>query len=255
MQKLIKTFLRRRGWDIVPYRPQDIDGCADLLPQDREILARVLPFTMTSGARLAALMNAVDYLVKNSIPGSIAECGVWRGGSMMAVALALMARNDVSRSLYLFDTFEGMSEPSDVDLTREGIHARPLLKAQAKGSGPYASGIWCYASLDDVKANLHSTGYPAEKIHFVKGKVEETIPNILPGTLSLLRLDTDFYESTKHELEHLFPLLTPNGVLIIDDYGAWQGARKAVDDYFTAMENPVFLHRIDETGRMMVRTK
>jgi hypothetical protein len=105
--------------------------------------------------------------------------------------------------------------------------------------------------MEDVRANLLSTGYPAEKIHLIKGKVEDTIPGTLPRGLSILRLDTDWYESTRHELIHLYPLLHPKGVLIIDDYGDWQGAKKAVDEYFK--ESEIFLHRIDRTGRIAIK--
>jgi hypothetical protein len=88
---------------------------------------------------------------------------------------------------------------------------------------------------------------------FIKGKVEETIPGTLPKEISLLRLDTDWYESTLHNLVHLYPLLRKGGILILDDYGHWQGARKATDEYF-ARENIIpFLSRIDYTGRLYVK--
>jgi O-methyltransferase len=112
--------------------------------------------------------------------------------------------------------------------------------------------LWCIASLDDVRANLLSTGYPANQIHFVPGKVEQTIPKTLPERLALLRLDTDWYESTKHELEHLYPRLSNDGVLIIDDYGHWRGAREAVDEFFLRSRHPL-LHRLDYTGRLMLK--
>jgi len=212
-------------------------------------VARVKPFTLTSVERIAALLNAVNYVVTNHIPGDIAECGVWRGGSMMAVALALLSRGETSRALYLYDTYEGMSEPTQHDRSHDGVSAADQLARTPRGTGD-----WCYASLEDVRSNLLATGYPKDKIHLVKGKVEETIPGTLPEHLSLLRLDTDWYESTKHELTHLFPLLDPKGVLILDDYGHWLGAKKAVDEYFREHPASVFLHRIDSTGRILVRT-
>lgn len=167
---------------------------------------------------------------------------------MMAVALALMARGDSGRDLYLYDTYEGMSEPTEADLSHTGESASAQLQRTARGEG-----VWCEAGLEDVRSNLWSTGYPRERIHFVGGRVEETIPATLPRQLALLRLDTDWYESTLHELRHLYPLLAPGGVLIIDDYGHWQGARRAVDEYFAASATPVFLHRVDYTARLMVK--
>jgi hypothetical protein len=85
------------------------------------------------------------------------------------------------------------------------------------------------------------------------GKVEDTIPADIPEKIALLRLDTDWYESTKHELIHLFPRLQKGGVLIIDDYGFWKGARKAVDEYFAENNIQILLNRIDDTGRMAIK--
>ena len=166
---------------------------------------------------------------------------------MMAVAMTLLEHGDRSRALYLYDTFEGMPAPSGVDKSFDGISAEVLREMEIKEKGG-----WCHASLEDVRANMISTGYPKEKIHLIKGKVEETIPQTIPSKLALLRLDTDWYESTKHELRHLYPILDAKGILIIDDYGHWEGAKKAVDEYFA--EDEVYLHRIDYTGRIVVRT-
>lgn len=112
----------------------------------------------------------------------------------------------------------------------------------------------CLSPLDETKQNVFSAGYPKDKIHFIKGKVEDTIPENMPKQIALLRLDTDWYESTKHELTHLFLLLQPNGVLIIDDYGHWKGARKAVDEYIPDKNIRILLNRIDYTGRIAIKT-
>lgn len=249
MKRLVQGALRTLGYELrrLPSSPQDA-RLRDLSEQERRTIGAVLPFTNTSVERIAALMNAVTYITGNRIRGDIAECGVWRGGSMMAVALTLVALGDVSRRLFLYDTYEGMSEPTDQDTTPWGDSAAAMLGRYPRGTGP-----WCYASMDDVRANLVSTGYPQENIIMVAGKVEDTLPKHLPGELSLLRLDTDWYESTKHELTHLYPLLVRNGILIIDDYGHWEGARKAVDEYFLAGGGVHFLHRIDYTGRLLVK--
>jgi hypothetical protein len=248
MKRIVKSALQRSGWEVGRTADREEQALADLAPADRAILSRVGPFTMTSLERKASLLGAIDHIVRHRIAGDIVECGVWRGGSMMAVALALMARGDTDRHLYLYDTFEGMSEPTDEDRSVSGESAQAQLDRTRKGEG-----VWCEAGLDDVQANLWSTGYPRDRIHFVKGKVEETIPQTLPERIALLRLDTDWYESTRHELAHLYPLLSRNGILIIDDYGHWQGARQAVDEYFAASAEPVFLHRVDYTARLVVK--
>ncbi len=207
----------------------------------------VQPYTMTSKERVFALCRSVEYVVKQAIPGDIVECGVWKGGSMMAVAKTLMDRQAV-RTLHLFDTFEGMPEPADVDKDFRGETAAQRM-AREKGAG----GFWVYGPLDEVKRNLRDTGYDESRVVFVKGKVEETIPAHAPERISLLRLDTDWYESTYHELVHLYPRLSIGGVLIIDDYGHWEGARRAVDQYIEEHHLKLLLNRIDYTGRICVK--
>lgn len=248
MKRIVKAALERTGWELGRSADRQAQALADLAPADRAIVARVDPFTMTSLERRASLLGAVDHIVRHRIAGDIVECGVWRGGSMMAAALALMARGDTSRQLYLYDTFEGMSAPTAEDRSVGGESAQAQLDRTRRGEG-----VWCEAGLDDVQANLWSTGYPREQIHFIQGKVEDTIPRTMPSRIALLRLDTDWYESTRHELAHLYPLLARHGVLIVDDYGHWHGARQAVDEYFAASAEPVFLHRVDYTARLIVK--
>lgn len=223
---------------------------AGLSTEELSILSKVTDFTMTSPQRLVALMDAVNYVVRNRIEGDIVECGVWRGGSMMAAAHSLNALNDRSRHLYLFDTFEGMTAPTGKDAVFSGDSAQDILDKTRKVEGP---GIWAYASLGDVQRNLGATGYPPDRIHFVKGDVCETVPKEAPEKIAILRLDTDWYESTRHELLHLYPRLVANGVLIIDDYGHWKGAREAVDKYFENGKMKPLLNRLDYTGRLIVK--
>lgn len=248
MKRLLKAALSRAGWELSRTADRDVQALADLPEADREVIQRVSPFTMTSLERRASLLGAVDHITRHRIAGDIVECGVWRGGSMMAVALALMARGDTSRHLYLYDTFEGMSEPTEADKALSGESAQAQLERTSRDHA-----LWAVAGFEDVQANLASTGYPAERIHYVRGKVEDTLPGTLPQRIALLRLDTDWYESTRHELQHLYPLLSRHGVLIIDDYGHWQGARQAVDEYFANAAEPVFLHRVDYTARLLIK--
>jgi O-methyltransferase len=236
----VRQILHKLGFDIIRTKSK-----ADH-PDDEAILSQVRDYSMTSQARLLAVIDAVRYLSRRKIPGSIVECGVWRGGSSMAAALTLLQENDNERDLYLFDTFSGMTPPTDADVSRDGLHAKDQL------TNPE---VLCAASLEDVTANMHSTGYRKDHLHFIVGPVENTITETsAPQEIALLRLDTDWYESTHHELIHLFPRLAVGGVLIIDDYGHWQGAKKAVDDYFASHHLNYLLHRIDYTGRMLVKT-
>lgn len=228
---------------------------SDHFPRDFEqihtdIIRSVQKFTMTSHERLYGLIEATRYIAKNRIPGDIVECGVWRGGSMMAIAASLNAMSDTRRELYLFDTFDGMSEPGSNDVDIDNLDAGEYLQKHRKTEEDV---LWAYAPLDAVKQNLYSTGYPSEKMHFIKGKVEDTLPLEPIREIALLRLDTDWYESTRHEMEVLFPLLTKGGVLIIDDYGHWQGARKAIDEYLEKNNITILLNRLDYTGRIAVK--
>lgn len=242
--RLVQRALHKLGFD--PVGAQSLPP--DLSSEDRRIIDRVRPYTMTSVERILSLIHAVRYVVRTGVPGSVVECGVWRGGSMMAAALTLLRETDVRRDLYLYDTYEGMSEPTADDQTYDRQSAARLLETTPRGRG-----LWCESPLEDVKRNLESTGYPSERLHYVRGKVEDTIPGTLPGVTAILRLDTDWYESTQHELEHLYPLLARRGILIVDDYGHWLGARRAMDEYVAAHRLPLYLHRIDYTGRLAVK--
>ena len=224
------------------------------LPVDFEVLhkniyAAVKPFTMTSPERVYGLIEAVKYISKNKIAGDIAECGVWKGGSMLAIAKTLEFMNDTDRQLYLYDTFSGMSAPTEDDKTSDDKDAAALLKKEDVKT----SEVWAYSSLSEVKDTMSNTGYNQQSIHYIEGKVEDTIPRNIPSSIALLRLDTDWYESTRHELQHLFPLLVTGGVLIIDDYGFWKGARKAVDEYIAEKKLRLLLTRMDETGRIAIK--
>lgn len=214
-----------------------------------QIMEDVRPYTLTSRERIWALMNSIDYVVNRGIEGAIVECGVWRGGSMMTVSKRLQHHSDI-RDLYLFDTFEGMSEPSEFD-TATGHDVRKEWEQHQTSQ----QNEWCYAPLDEVRKNVLSTGYPEARIRFIKGKVEDTLqqPINLPEKIAVLRLDTDWYESTKSELEILYPRLAIGGVLIIDDYGYWDGARRAVTEYFATPSRGLLLNYIDNTGRIAVK--
>jgi O-methyltransferase len=245
----IKEALKRFGY--AKHNPRE--GLEDIFVdiEFMRIYETVLMYTMTSPQRLYSLYKSVEYIIQNNIPGDFVECGVWRGGSSMTIALTLKKMNVSDRKIYMYDTYEGMSEPSENDSDIYGNKADTMLNTVQKIDKE--ENIWCYASLGDVKQNIFSTGYPENNIVFVKGKVEDTIPGIIPSSIAILRLDTDWYESTLHELNHLYPLLVSRGVLIIDDYGHWEGARKAVDEYIQQNKLSLLLNRIDYTARTAVK--
>lgn len=249
--RLVKRLAHACGIEVSRYYPEG-KVPADMSVDFAETYAKVRAYTMTSAERVFSLCEAVKYIAINKIEGDIVECGVWKGGSMMAVADTLIKHNDVQRHLYLFDTFEGMSEPTDKDVDIAGVSAGYLMEHSDKNKD---ESVWCNAPLDGVKDVLGSSGYPKDQVHFVKGMVETTIPEHAPQKIALLRLDTDWFESTRHELEHLFPRLVKGGVLIIDDYGHWQGARRAVDEYISRNNIALMLNRIDYTGRIAIKVE
>ena len=244
-----RSLLHRFGIDIVRYREQDWEH-ADFSSTNIEIYNTIKPYTMTSPERVNALIESVRYIVAADIDGAMVECGVWKGGSTMAMMLALKLLGREDRDFYLYDTFSGMNAPSDADVSFRGEKASEIF-SQLKISEDASE--WCMSTLDEVKQNISRIGYNENRISFIKGKVEDTIPGNMPPRIALLRLDTDWYESTKHELFHLFPLLQPKGVLIIDDYGHWQGARKAVDEFILDKNINILLNRIDYSGRIGIK--
>lgn len=212
---------------------------------------RASKYSMTSEARLWATALSVDHVCKNSIEGDFVECGVWRGGNSALANLIIKENNQTnSRNVYLFDTFEGMTAPTNED-KHEGINTQEWFERYQKET----HNEWCYASLEDVKHTMSVMSCSSANVFYVKGPVEKTliVPENLPKKISVLRLDTDWYESTKIELEVLYPLLESGGILMIDDYGYWEGARKAVDEYFASYTKKPFLFPIDTWGRIFVK--
>ena len=227
---------------IIKYK--DIDDpffCNIIMPN---CMNNIMASGFGSFETIYAAYNNVKYIVENKIPGDIVECGVWRGGITQLAALTMIHLKDTSRKIYLYDTFEGMPKPEDEDLDWDGNRAldtwrKITLKGEKWGFG---------GDINSVNQLMLSTKYPKEKIIITKGKVENTIPNVIPKKISLLRLDTDFYKSTLHELNHLFPILVLGGILVIDDYGYYLGSRKATDEYFKKNKIKMLLSRINNLG-------
>lgn len=233
-----------------PEPPQPFPN--DFTDLEKSDIKSVQPFTMTSPERLVAFSRAIDHIETHKISGDIVECGVWKGGTMMLAAQRLNHNHSQERNLYLFDTYEGLPDPTNLDKSISGVSAKNYL-SQLKPADPGFEDLHCIASLDTVRNNLISTGYDPKKLHFIKGKVEETLPHDSIKKIAVLRLDTDWYQSTLHELRTLFDLVVSGGIIIIDDYGHWDGCRKAVDEFFAERNLKLFLHRIDYTGRLLVK--
>lgn len=232
-----KLFAPRGMAELPPEFPQDFS------PFTRKLWRDCGPFTMTSKERMAALEQAVRHIHVHGVAGAVVECGVGLGGSTMAAATVLKELGDTDRDLYLFDTYAGMSEPTEEDVSVLGKQARVQYARHLQDDG---SCNWIAYGMAQVEATMARTGYPTARLHFVEGMVEQTLPATDTGPIALLRLDTDWYESTKAEMEQLFPRLTPGGVMIVDDYNRWLGSRKAVDEYLATHGIVMFLSRVDD---------
>jgi len=222
---------------------------SNLEPEFLALYEQCRQYTMSSWERLYALYKSVQYIVESRIAGDLVECGVWRGGSMKLVAHVLLSLGDTGRTLFLYDMFEWMTEPgTPVDMN---FSANQAVKDRLEVQRQRAKLL--YAPLEEVRETLATAGYPMAKVRLVKGPVEETIPGTVPDCIALLRMDTDWYSSTKHEMEHLYPRLSSQGVLIVDDYGHYQGARRGVDEYLSTIKKKPLLQRIDHSCRLGVK--
>lgn len=194
--------------------------------------------TMTSPERIAGLHLALKSVYENKVLGDFVECGVWKGGNVIIAKKFFDSVEDV-RNFFCYDTFEGMTEPGEFD----GGKAHRNWQGEAK----------CEAGLDEVISEFQYHNLLDDRIKFIKGDVRKTLldEKNLPNSISVLRLDTDFYDSTLIELELLYPRLTTGGYLIVDDYGHWQGSRRAVNEYFGEEFVRTNFKKLDYTGIML----
>ncbi len=223
---------------------------AEIHQRELDIIKSISNFSMSTPANHWAIIQSIKHISKNNIDGDFVECGVWKGGNIILFKL-IADQQQLNKKIYAFDTFEGMPEPGRMDFDLKNIDAKKTFNKYKDKDIK-----WCYSTLDEVKSNIKSFDKNYIDFYsFIKGKVEETLNDEknLPNKISLLRLDTDFFESTKKELEILFPKLVSGGVLIIDDYGHWKGAKRAVDEYFELEKNFLWLHRIDYASRLLIK--
>jgi O-methyltransferase len=244
----VKGVFGRLGYSLV----QRAEPAAEFpIPPDCDsvtagIIRRVQPYTLTPPPRIMALCESVRHLTRAGIRGPIVECGVWRGGSMLAAVLTLLELGDTDRELHMFDTFTEMPEPDERDVHMSGASGPEFFEKVVSGDATYD-----LHRVEEVRELLAATGYPPDRLQFVQGLVEETIPARAPETIALLRLDTDWYRSTVHEMEHLYPRVVSGGILIVDDYGEFSGARDAVDEQLGKDGRPVLLNRVDFSCRLI----
>ena len=198
------------------------------MTSEREIYVnKCLPYTKTQAPRLQSLWNCAELIKKYGLTGSLVETGVYKGGSSMLMGYAL-EHFKMDNEVIMLDTFAGMTRPTEHDYKIKSIKKNNTLeKWESKQQDGYNE--WSYGSYDEVKTNFEKTGH--KNFRMIKGDVLKTIP-FKVGDIAILRMDTDWYESTLHTIKHLFPYLQDGGFLIVDDYNCWAGSKKAVDEYF-----------------------
>jgi O-methyltransferase len=201
--------------------------------------------------RYLSLFQSLQYILKNKIKGDIVECGVFKGGSAMMICYFLKLFLVKNKKIWLYDTYEGMSTPSRKDVDLNNKRAKDFLNEKKIEN---KNDVWAFSSLNSVKNNIKKTNFNIKNCIFIKGKVEKTLKVKKPKYISLLRLDTDFYHSTKAELQYLYNLISPGGIIIIDDYGHWKGCKLAVDQFFKKKKNILILN-VDYTGIIGIKLK
>lgn len=213
--------------------------------------------TMVSEYHLKFLDIIIKEINEINILGDIVECGVWKGGCSMWMMICQKKYN-MDRKFYLYDTFDGMTFP---DSDKDAKEAVDLYKKISKGVYErnydkwHKEKKWAFAPIEIVKKNISLTQYDERKITYVIGDVCETLNTNIPFQISILRLDTDWYNSTKKELDVLFPLVVKNGYIIVDDYYAWKGSRTATDEFLHLNKDKVTIIDPKLTGNIFVFKK
>ena len=221
--------MRSLGLEVTQLRPRGQENFPGYVEDEfRQLYAKYHTTSMVPWSGLYAAYKAARYVIDANISGDIVECGVWKGGCSALMMETFKAAGQEDRIFHLYDTFEGMSEPTAVDVHFSGAqNALKQYKEKEKRGKK-----WSHGPLEEAKATIERSGYPQENIKIIQGDVIKTLPQNVPQSIALLRLDTDWYESTKAEMDHLYPVLQNGGVFLCDDYGAWKGSYDAVHEYF-----------------------
>lgn len=203
--------------------------------EERRILAEVAPHTMVHETGVAFYMNETVRLVRNGVPGAVVECGVWRGGASLACLLAQRsAFGRVERPVWLLDSFEGLPPVTEKD--------GPLARTWQTGEDAERFLDNCRAAEEEAHALMRRHGLSAQEAVITKGWFRDTLPAVTQAVagqgIAMLRLDGDWYDSTLECLEALEPLVAEEGIVIVDDYYAWDGCARAVHDYLSRHDLP-----------------
>lgn len=217
-------------------------------PHTYSLFQTVAPYTMVNPFKLRNIWQLASAAERRGLTGAFVECGVWRGGAAAVMAYAA-ERAGSGRAIWLFDSFEGLPEPTERDGQKAATYARDRVAGSLIPIGE------CVATIDDVREVLVKVGVNLKNVTIAKGWFQDTVPASVARIdhIAVLRVDGDWYESTRTCLEGLYDLIVPGGYLVLDDYDFWSGSRSAVDDFFAHRRLPVQLRRIPRGGRYMIK--
>jgi O-methyltransferase len=261
IKPLLKSVIGRLGYELRKKEERASLGY-ELEAPALAAIAKVRPYTMLPPERLITLYQQAAHCEKTGLQGAFVECGVWKGGSVALMALANLGQGVARRDLHLFDAFTDICEP---DQAVDGERAIREVKAWGKGAGAtgklapvtgFYDSMGGAGTLAGNKELLEKTvGYPAQKLHYHVGWFQDTLPSAASdiGPIALLRLDGDWYASTKVCLERLYDQVVPGGFVIVDDYGAYEGCRKAVDEFRASRKISAYLSHIDAEARYWIK--
>lgn len=253
--KITKSILKKFNFKIIKIEKQNLSYLyPEYSKKELKIITNAKLYTMTSYQNLNFLIRSFQHVINNNLEGDFVECGVWQGGNVILLKNLMTEYKIMRKQIYAYDTFEGMTKPTaiDKDIRFKQEKASDLMKKNLKSLNTH--NIHCYYPIDKVRKNILNNCKDIKNIKLIKGDVLKTllVKDNIPNKISILRLDTDWYKSTKIELEILFPKLVKNGVLIIDDYGDFLGCKKAVDEYFKNKKFNIF--KIDSGARMLIKS-
>jgi O-methyltransferase len=211
---------------------------AQLPVAQRHALTIVRPYTMLARVRLLSLWDQVQTCEREHIDGALVECGVWKGGAVGLMALASQGMGGPPRQIHVFDVFDDICEPDPAidgeralrearewgGLTDPSGRLQPIKGFYDHNGGP--------GTLDVCRDLLEKRiGHPPDHCHYHVGWFQDTVPSAVVGPIAVLRLDGDWYASTRVCLDHLYESVVPGGFVVVDDYGAYEGCARAVDEF------------------------
>jgi hypothetical protein len=253
----LKSLFDALGYEVKPKPVSDDAFDNDFDREAHAQIARVRAHSMLPYARLYSLYEQAVYCERAGIPGAFVECGVWKGGAMGLMALANQMHGRAPRDLHLFDSFEGIPEPDEsVDGARAIAEARAAGGAARGNLVPLGGMYESPGTLEANRALLEGIiGYDPARLHYHAGWFQQTLPRDVAaiGPIAILRLDGDWYASTKICLDHLFDRVVTRGFVIVDDYGRYDGCRRAADEFLGARGIETYLHRIDSEARYWIK--